>query len=217
MKKTIAIIIFVVLGIFSFQAQKNVQMYFGISESTGMAIGGTTIEESDLTGYRSGNNEFSLFGLTRSKLPISVGLQAEAGIVIKEKLMIGTGIKYLFRQEEAIYYCHVCDLFISEPSNLNAYFLEIPLRIQLNLIEDKSFFPTVSSEIYWSKSNFQEDYIEDLSFWGYKLGVGVARKINRHQFNLEWQFNRTSANQLEYPTYSLRELLLNLRWTMNLF
>ncbi len=110
MKRITFVLIFIGLGIFNLQAQKNVQGYFGISESNGVAVMGTTYKSSQYYGVESGKNYFSNYGYSKSKLPISVGMQVEAGVVVKEKLMIGTGIKYLFRQDEGIINCDVCDL-----------------------------------------------------------------------------------------------------------
>lgn len=209
-------------------AQKEVDRYFSLSTSSLFSIGGKTFEQGSNFGYKTAKAEFELRGQSKDKTAWGFGVQADGGFVLNKKLLVGAGIKLAKRIDQGVAYCDFCDFIYTHnliatggdplgemfpPPNLSSYFLEIPIRVQYNFLNEKKFHPYISSEVYWSKSfQLKSELGRNVNYVGYRAGGGIARNINSHQFSLEAKVNTHLFSLIDYPKYKMKEIELGLRW-----
>ncbi len=196
-----------ILGLTECYAQKNSSFFLKVNTNGGAPLENLIIELSPVTGIFTQKEPYSPQITSFDVTPFIYSFGVQGGWQINDRWFISTGLRYTKRVDEALPYCHVCDIFYSETSKLNLETLEVPLSLRYNINNKSKFFPFISGDVYWS----QMLSFNRFNFWAYQIGGGIGFRTQKNtEFLLKTQYNRDISSKDSYPTIFFREISIGL-------
>lgn len=185
-------------------AQKSTQFFIKADISGGFPLENLLYESSVYTGVQATRLAYFPGIEFENITPLVYGAGIQAGLSKNNRWYLSTGVRYSRRRDEGIYYCHVCDLYITHSSVLDLESIEIPVSIRYNLNRQAKVFPFLAGDVYWSQLLESESF----DFWAYRIGGGLGLRTQKKvEFLLKVQYNHDLSDRMTFPNLVFRDLI----------